>query len=126
MVNKITISETIENLSNLMKNDPDYAWTWLCNIAVCAQDEGLEYSASNRCAANFIKALCGLDMTNYKFFIETQKNSKNLINEKNYEEICTSAFYLWKKFYYEKMPNWKPAKDVLGVLEQIDEMIEGL
>lgn len=38
-----------------------WAWSWHCNIAVCAQDEGLEYQASQRAASRFMRLLFGFD-----------------------------------------------------------------
>lgn len=52
-------------LSREMKRDAKskygYAWAWHCNIAVCAQDEGLEWEASQLAAARFMRLLFGVD-----------------------------------------------------------------
>lgn len=64
----------IEALSEAMRKDPDYAWGWHCNIAVCSMDEGLSNEASNRAAARCMRALFGVDVTEFDEFKRTQRD----------------------------------------------------
>lgn len=64
--------EAIKILKKSFKEDFDYAWTWHCNIAVCAMDEGLNHAASNRAAARFMKLAFDIDTTNSFRFKSTQ------------------------------------------------------
>ncbi len=116
------IPQAMKNLAEAIQNDPDYAWSWLCNIAVSAQDEGIEYSASNRSAARFMQTAFAIDMTAHERFPSTQINSRDEI----YEETVALAVSLWSKHYSEISPNWKPLDTTLGVLSQIDNMLTGI
>ena len=44
----------MKSLSDAMREDPDYAWSWHCNLACCAMDEGLDREAANRAAERFM------------------------------------------------------------------------
>jgi hypothetical protein len=37
------------------KNDPNYAWSWHCNLAMMMVDEGVSHRAANYRAATFMK-----------------------------------------------------------------------
>lgn len=51
-------------LAEHIRQDPDYAWSWHCNLAVSAMDEGLDHAAANRSAARFM-CVFGVDMTRH-------------------------------------------------------------
>lgn len=63
----------VERLRQQFQSDPDYAWSWHCNIAVAAMDECLWPSAANRAAARFMKTAFGVDATQDERFAATQK-----------------------------------------------------
>lgn len=50
-----SVSLAMDALRVAMINDPEYAWGWHCNIAMAAQDEGLERIASQRAANRFME-----------------------------------------------------------------------
>lgn len=50
-------------LTRQMHRDTEYAWTWHCNLAMAAYDEGLEHHAANRAAGRFMNSLFRLDTT---------------------------------------------------------------
>ena len=50
-------------LTRQMHRDTEYAWTWHCNLAIAAYDEGLEHHAANRAAGRFMNSLFRLDTT---------------------------------------------------------------
>jgi hypothetical protein len=47
-----------------MLKDYDYAWAWHCNLAMAAQDEGLNHAAGNRAAARFMRMCFDIDTSN--------------------------------------------------------------
>ena len=44
-------------LTRQMRRDSAYAWSWHCNIAMSAVDEGMPHAAANRAAARFLSLL---------------------------------------------------------------------
>jgi hypothetical protein len=56
-----TPKEALAVLSKVFADDPAYAWSWHCNIAMCSVDEGMERVAANRAASRFMKAAFGID-----------------------------------------------------------------
>lgn len=53
--------EAFETLKQAMKDDPEYAWSWHCNIAVMCRDAGATHNVSNDGAARFMKLCFGVD-----------------------------------------------------------------
>jgi hypothetical protein len=51
----------MRELTEVIRTDPEYAWSWHCNIAIAFQDEGGEWEASNRAAARFMRSLFGVE-----------------------------------------------------------------
>ena len=66
------IAEAIDVLKVAVNNDSEYAWSWHCNLAMSAYDEGLSKPAANRSAARFMKLLFDVDMTKHEYFKDTQ------------------------------------------------------
>ena len=48
-------------ISRAMKKDPEFAWSWHCNIAMVAQDAGAPHKESNIRAADFMMGIFGVD-----------------------------------------------------------------
>jgi len=122
MSEKVPISTVIHELTQIMKSDQDYSWAWLCNISVSAQDEGLNRPAANRAAARFMKLLFDIDMTEHEHFQSTQTEQLSS-TEEIYQESVRLAVHLWRKYYKDSAPDWKPLDTTMGVLSQIDNMI---
>jgi hypothetical protein len=57
------IARAFTDLKLAIEADPGYAWSWHCNIAMAAQDEGLDHAAGNRAAARFMSMCFGVDTT---------------------------------------------------------------
>lgn len=72
----ISVKDAIYTLRDAIQQDPDYAWSWHCNIATASMDEGLDHAASNRAAARFMSTLFGVDMTKHEQFKGTQSPIK--------------------------------------------------
>lgn len=66
------IGPEMDIVTGFMKSDLDYAWTWVCSIACCAMDQGVDHATANRIGINFIQLLCGVDMSQYTHYLETQ------------------------------------------------------
>jgi hypothetical protein len=49
------------DLRAAIQADPGYAWSWHCNVACSAMDEGLDHPAANRAAARFMFVCFGVD-----------------------------------------------------------------
>lgn len=59
--NDDTVLKIMNDLKQEMKNDPDYAWGWHCNIACLLLDEGVDHSKANNRAASFMKLAFDVD-----------------------------------------------------------------
>ena len=62
------VPESMATVTNAIRNDPDYAWSWHCNIAMAAMDEGVNHVAANKLAARFLMILTGVDTTKNPHF----------------------------------------------------------
>ena len=62
------VPESMATVSNAIRNDPGYAWSWHCNIAMAAVDEGVNHMAANKLAARFLMILTGVDTTKNPHF----------------------------------------------------------
>lgn len=57
------VPESMATVSKAIRNDPSYAWSWHCNIAMAAVDEGVDHMTANKLAARFLMILTGVDTT---------------------------------------------------------------
>lgn len=55
------IRAAFEVLKDAMRDDPGYAWSWHCNIAMAAIDEGAPHDSGNAAAARFMQMCFGVD-----------------------------------------------------------------
>lgn len=55
------VVKSFEIIRQELINDPEYAWSWHCNIAMCSYDEGLSLLKANKAAVRFMKVLFGID-----------------------------------------------------------------
>ena len=53
--------EAMTHLSQAMKDDPSYAWSWHCNIACLLLDEGIAHNRANDRASGFMKLAFGVE-----------------------------------------------------------------
>ena len=51
------IKKEMDVLIHKLNSDADYRRSWVDNIAVCAQDEGVSHDVSNRAAERFLDVL---------------------------------------------------------------------
>lgn len=57
------VGSPMERLTQQIKDDPEYAWSWHCNFACCAMDEGLSHAAANRAADRMMTTCFGVKAT---------------------------------------------------------------
>jgi hypothetical protein len=53
--------EALNITGSAMRDDPYYAWTWHCNVAVSMMDEGAQHDAANAAAARFMRLAFDVD-----------------------------------------------------------------
>jgi hypothetical protein len=49
------VERAMETLRRAMAEDPDYAWSWHCNLAMASVDEGMDHAAANKAAERFMR-----------------------------------------------------------------------
>lgn len=57
------------DLKYQMQHDESYAWSWHCNIAMAAFDEGVDHATANRAAARFMQMCFGVDTSKFKEYL---------------------------------------------------------
>lgn len=62
------IKQAFDVLKNAVNNDPDYAWSWHCNIAMAFVDEGGSHEAANKAAARIMSILFEHDITKHPHY----------------------------------------------------------
>lgn len=50
----ISVQQAMNRLKKEMKDDNSYAHGWHCNIAMAAQDEGVDFETAQRIASRFM------------------------------------------------------------------------
>jgi hypothetical protein len=55
------VPSALKVISDAMKADPDFAWSWHCNVAMTAQDAGAPHDRANVWAANFMRRAFDVD-----------------------------------------------------------------
>jgi hypothetical protein len=55
--------EALNIIKSAMRDDPGYAWSWHCNVAVSMMDEGAPHDAANAAAARFMRLAFDVDTT---------------------------------------------------------------
>lgn len=65
-----SVPEAMKVVTEALRSDPDYAWSWHCNVAMASVDEGMGHYEANKAAARFIYSLAGVDTTKHQGFPE--------------------------------------------------------
>ena len=66
------IKPAFDAIAAAVKADPDYAWSWHCNVAMPSVDEGMDRAAANRAAARFMHIAFDVDTSKSPYFTATQ------------------------------------------------------
>jgi hypothetical protein len=56
-----TLSVAMKTVIEALQKDPDYAWSWHCNIAMAFVDAGGDHYTGNQGAARFMKTLANVE-----------------------------------------------------------------
>lgn len=62
------IKQAFDVLKNAVNNDPDYAWSWHCNLAMPFVDEGGSHETANKAAARIMSILFEHDITKHPHY----------------------------------------------------------
>lgn len=75
------ISKAFDVLKQAMHEDPAYAWSWHCNLAMSAFDAGTPHDIANQGAVRFMQLAFGVDTSAFKEYkdLETQWKT-NIMN----------------------------------------------
>ena len=66
---KITTARAFETLAGAINADPEYAWSWHCNIAMPIKDEmNCSHYSANVAAARIMRTLFSVDMFKHPYF----------------------------------------------------------
>ena len=68
-------------LTAALRGSPDYAWTWVCNLAASFMAEGADHASANRAAARFLHALTQVNVTQLPHFQQTQSHEGYVFEE---------------------------------------------
>lgn len=55
-------------LQKALQADEDYAWSWHCNLAMAAVDEGVDHKVANMAASRFMQMCFGIDTSSFEHF----------------------------------------------------------
>ena len=56
-----SVPASMKIVTDAMRADPGYAWSWHCNIAMAFVDEGGEHAMANHAAARFMRLLASVE-----------------------------------------------------------------
>lgn len=57
----LNVQEARETMTAAMDEDPGFAWSWHCNVAVAMMDEGVSHEQANAGASRFMEAAFGVE-----------------------------------------------------------------
>jgi outer membrane PBP1 activator LpoA protein len=55
------VADAMKTVTKAMQDDPDYAWSWHCNVAMAFVDAGGDSYTANQGAARFMRLLANVD-----------------------------------------------------------------
>lgn len=55
------VQKAMQTVIEALQNDPEYAWSWHCNIAMAFVDAGGDHYTGNQGAARFMKMLADVE-----------------------------------------------------------------
>ncbi len=73
----MTTEELFNDYSKALKNDPDLAWGWQCNLAVPLMDGGMTHEAANYVAAKIMQNIFDINIQHHKQFKYFKKQWEN-------------------------------------------------
>lgn len=80
----IDTKEAMDHLTAVMKDDPEYAWSWHCNLAMPIMDStDCSHEQANRAAAALMQHVWGVDITkhpHWQFDKDRKEAAQNFVN----------------------------------------------
>jgi hypothetical protein len=70
----MTTAEAYNHMKAAMAANPDYAWSWHCNIARPLIDSGIDGLKAQQCAARLMKHFWGVDTSANKHYASVCEN----------------------------------------------------
>lgn len=67
------ISLEMNIVTSAIRQDPDYAWSWYCNLKMSFMDQGCPADVAAKGAASFLRTLADVDMSTHRLYIEDVK-----------------------------------------------------
>jgi len=58
------VKNAMETLSKAFREDPEYAHSWHCNLAMACKDAGASHDVGNEAASRFMKLAFDADTSN--------------------------------------------------------------
>lgn len=135
--NAPAVPQAMAIVTNALHADPDYAWSWHCNVAMSALDEGLDHYRANKAAARFMSLLAGVDTSKHPGFPDatdaTLKESINDRSERQFMERMASNHEMLTAFsqtiesfthdYQLLYSTYKSYRDMLaGLIKERDSL----
>jgi hypothetical protein len=62
------VSQAFNTLKKALTDDPDYAWSWHCNLAMPMIDGGVEEGLANKCAARLMQHIFSIDTSKHEHY----------------------------------------------------------
>lgn len=62
------VTDAMNVLRQALYDDPEYAWSWHCNLAMASIDEGMDWNSAQFAAARFMQICFGVDTTKNDHF----------------------------------------------------------
>ena len=75
LIQRTGTQEAMQTISKALKDDPEYAWSWHCNITMAAVDEGMSHYRANHASARFMHNAFGIDITKHDNFKDVTKKT---------------------------------------------------
>lgn len=75
-----SIPQAFDSFSQAMKQDSEYAWSWLCNLAMLikdASDDSVKHRHANVAAADFMLRAFDIDVTKFKEWADFERQWSN-------------------------------------------------
>ena len=101
--NKVTLSDSVRHVIRAMREDISYVWSWHCNIAMSAVDEGVDHETANRAAARFLQTLTqnvpegvkGINTADSPYFIAFEEQWAELRKPVPHDQAAPGWYHLF-------------------------------
>lgn len=84
------VADAMKVVIDAMRSDPDYAWSWHCNVAMAFFDAGGDHYIANQGAARFMRLLAGVEPA-HKLPAAQQIEPQHMRNSLTQEKTASTA-----------------------------------